>query len=207
MDENEVESLVQAAIAGDQGSLQVLLHLYYDDLAAWLTPRVPGALQSIVGPDDVVQEACERAFRGIQKFMPQGPGSFRRWLFTLCEHALQDQIKSLRRRKRGGQALRVSLGADQSTSMMLALLGVDSKTPSRVVGGREAIRAMQVAMAGLPDEYRLVLQLRYMQGLSVAEVAARMGRNEGAVAMLCHRALRQMRTLMGRSTDFFSRKG
>jgi DNA-directed RNA polymerase specialized sigma24 family protein len=49
---------------------------------------------------------------------------------------------------------------------------------------------------------RLALRLRYLEGLTVAQTATRMSRTEGAVCLLCHRALKQLHTVLGSSTEF-----
>jgi len=48
----------------------------------------------------------------------------------------------------------------------------------------------------LGDDQRECIALRFLQGLSVAETATIMGRNEGAVKALQHRAVRRLATLM-----------
>jgi RNA polymerase sigma-70 factor (ECF subfamily) len=83
---------------------------------------------------------------------------------------------------------------------------VDERTPSRSAAGHEAVRAVQVGLAGLKSDYREALRLRYIEGLPVAEVAARMDRTERAVHMLCHRGLQCLRAAVGRSSQFLSSK-
>jgi RNA polymerase sigma-70 factor (ECF subfamily) len=65
---------------------------------------------------------------------------------------------------------------------------------------------VQIAIDGLKDEYRDVLRLRYFDGLSVAATAERMGRTEPAVHMLCHRAVAQLRDVLGSASRYFTRK-
>ena len=56
-------------------------------------------------------------------------------------------------------------------------------------------------LSRLPDDYREVIVLRNLQGLSHEEVAARMGRNVGAVRMLWVRALARLREAMQAAGD------
>ena len=51
---------------------------------------------------------------------------------------------------------------------------------------------MLTALDELNSDYQTVLRLRYLEGLSVAETADRIGRSGGAVSMLCHRGLEQL---------------
>ncbi len=86
---------------------------------------------------------------------------------------------------------------------LLDLVAVDVHTPSQSVASHEAV---QVAMAGLKDDYREALHLRYITGLPVTEVASRMNRTDRAVQMLCHRGLQKLRAALDRSSAFLSKK-
>ena len=70
---------------------------------------------------------------------------------------------------------------------------VEGSTPSRIVRQNEALGVMSACLATLPDHYRDVIRMRFMEGRPVAEVAQAMGRSIGSIHMICHRALRQLR--------------
>jgi len=200
---------VTRAVAGDQAALEHLLVSHYDRLAAEVGRKLPTALRGVIAAEDVLQEAFVVAFREIGRFEPRGPDSFHHWLAAIAKHRLLDLVKAQRRAKRGGG--RVALEAEarspeESMVGLLELLNAHEHTPSRSAAGHEAISAVQVALAGLKEDYRQALQLRYIEGLPVAEVANRMGRTERAVHMLCHRGLQRLHESLGRSSRFFSRK-
>ena len=77
-------------------------------------------------------------------------------------------------------------------------------TPSRAAARSEAVAVLMVRMLQLPEDYRQVIRWRLIDGLEVAEVARRLNRSEAAVHMLCHRALRQLRELMGTASDYLT---
>jgi RNA polymerase sigma-70 factor (ECF subfamily) len=77
----------------------------------------------------------------------------------------------------------------------------------RPAARHEAAGAIHAALAGLKLEYRQAIELRYIQQLPVAEIAARMDRTERAVHMLCNRGLKQLEAAMGCATRFITRKG
>jgi RNA polymerase sigma-70 factor (ECF subfamily) len=89
---------------------------------------------------------------------------------------------------------------------LVHILCEDSHTPSRSAAKHEGIEAVQVAMAGLPEDYREAIRLRYLEQKSVEEVAAAMGRSAAAIRGLLDRAKKKMRAAMGRSSLYFSRK-
>ena len=89
---------------------------------------------------------------------------------------------------------------------LLDLLAAHSRTPSRSAAALEATAAVERALSELKDDYRQALLLRYVEGLSVSDVADRMNRSDAAVLMLCQRALRQLHLILGDSADYLSRK-
>ena len=60
----------------------------------------------------------------------------------------------------------------------------------------EAIDSLAAALAVLPEHYRQVLELQYLLGLPVDEVATRTKRSKGSVLMISHRAKRRMAQLI-----------
>jgi RNA polymerase sigma-70 factor (ECF subfamily) len=160
-----------------------------------------------VSVDDVLQEAYVGVFQCIRAFQQRGPGAFHAWLEKIAENRLFDMIKAQRAAKRGGDRDRIDAPVNPATGSVvewLEMLAVHERTPSRSAAMREAVAAVQSAMAALKDDYREALRLRYIEGLPVAEAAARMNRSEGALCLLCHRGLQQMREAMSSSSHFFS---
>ena len=68
----------------------------------------------------------------------------------------------------------------------------------------EAEQAIRVAIAGLPADQADAIHLRYLQGKSVAEIAADTGRTEGAVRGLIHRGKLSLAEAMERSSRWLS---
>ena len=63
---------------------------------------------------------------------------------------------------------------------------------------------MQSAIDRLPAEQREVVQRRYLEGQSLAEIAAATGSTKEAVRGLCYRARKNLRVNMGRTSLYFS---
>ena len=200
--------LAAGAAAGDTRALEQLLLLYHDRLSASIGRRLPASIRAAVAAEDIVQDTYIRAFRRISTFTPKGPGSFYRWLLTIARNRLIDVQKRHGALKRGGGAGRARR-PDYTDSMvqLLDLVAVDDHTASRSAARHEAVSAVQVALAGLKDDYRQAIELRHIEGLSVAQTAARLNRTERSVHMLCHRGLKRLKAALGRSSNFLSHKG
>ena len=145
-------------------------------------------------------------FRHIGKFEPRGPDSFFRWAATIAIRRLRNAIKARRSLKRGGMEVpRTTAGVPEASVVaLLDLMAGPEKTPSRVVAGQEATRAVEDALAFLPEHYRQAVGLVYLEGHSVVEAATIMGRTPRAIHNLCFKAKRQLRSVLGSASKFLS---
>ncbi len=201
--------LVTNAVSGDRVALERLLLNYYTQLSQHVAPRLPMYIQTVVNVDDILQQTFMQVFRDIGNFQPRSDLSFFAWLKTIAEHRIQDAVKELKRKKRGGDHVRLRRPEDRGTSSVVSLiemLSADGRTASQSVARGEAIQAIQVAIASLPDDYREAIHLKYMEGRSLEEVATQMNRSPGAVRGLIDRAKQKMRAAMGRSSRWFSKR-
>ena len=205
------EKLIAQAVAGEPMAVERLL-LRYDlksdrHLSQMVARGIPTDLQGTVSVDDVLQSAYVEVIRDIRKMKPQGPQAFYGWLETVIKHTLLDLIRAERTAKRGGGRVATGAGANRSSGSManlLSLVAGSGSTPSQAVARREREQALQVALASLPDDYREAIQLHYLKGLPVREVAATMHRTERAVHMLCNRALKKLREKLGEASKYLS---
>jgi RNA polymerase sigma-70 factor (ECF subfamily) len=207
MSDREQRERIAQAIAGSRPALERLLLDHYTPLAQHLQPRIPASMQSVIAVDDILQETFSQVFEGIRTFTPKTDKSFGAWLKAIAENRLRDAIKAQKRKKRGGGQTRVQPPAspDQGSVASLAeMLSAGSSTPSQALARKEAVRAAQVAIAGLPEDYREAVRLRFLEGRSVDSVAAEMHRSPGAVRGLIDRAKRAMRETLGRASHYFS---
>jgi RNA polymerase sigma-70 factor (ECF subfamily) len=201
------EAVVARAVAGETFALERLLLTYHDRLARRIARKLPTSLQSCVDVEDILQMTYVGAFRDIRTFRVQGPEAFYRWLATIAEHRLLDAIKAHHTAKRRGNEPAAGAAGDKEGSSVaewLELVAGREPRPSEAAARGEAIRIMQVALAGLPPAYREALRLRYLEGKTVAAVAAQMQRTTGAVLMLCNRGLKKLREALGRASLYLS---
>lgn len=194
-------ALLQRALAGDQPALAALLTEASSELHGRIGRRIPSDLRGIIDSDDLMQDVYVEAFRSISGFVLRGPESFGRWLGTIALRRLRHEIRSKRTQKRGGGALHVQRAAspDASSVTLLRLLESEDSTPSRQVARGETLDALRDALQTLPEPTREAVRLVYLEGLSVAECARRLGRTERAVHSLCYRAKQLLRDSLERN--------
>lgn len=201
------QDLITEAISGDRAALERLLLVHYNGLWNEIAAKLPTSLQSAVSVEDVLQETFIHAFRDIGSFEPVSERSFAGWLKAIAKNRLRDAIKALTRKKRGGNLRRVRGPVDAqagSVADLVEIICADDHTPSQSAARHEGIEAVQVAMAGLPDDYREAIRLLYLEGKSLNEVAAEMDRSPGAIRGLLTRAKEKMRAALGRSSLYLS---
>jgi RNA polymerase sigma-70 factor, ECF subfamily len=201
---SSTEELVLKAVAGEPLAVERLLLEFYPRLAARVERRLPRLLRATHSADDIVQETFAEAFRTISDFCPRGEGSFFAWLSTTADNRIIDATRAQRAAKRGGGRAPIA-GSPSSVAALVDVLRVSQGTPSRAARRNEVAGAVHVALAGLKEEYREAIGLRYLAALPVAEVAARMGKTESSVHKLCSRGLQELRESMGEAAKYLSR--
>lgn len=202
----DAETLAKAT-AGDSSALERLLLAHCPALSRYIAKRIPTSLQSVLSVDDVLQQTLLQAFRNIRRFRPKTPQSFWVWLRTIAENQLNNTTTSLTRQKRGGgyRNLVARPAPDRSGSFLdlVEMLSDGRGTPSQSAMRREAVDVIRVAIARLPTDQREAVELRFLEGKSLQETAATMGKTTSAVRSLIHRAKKVMKDRLGRSSRWF----
>jgi RNA polymerase sigma-70 factor, ECF subfamily len=193
------EQLLREARVGNAATLGQLLELYRRYLALLARVQIGQRLQGKADASDLVQETFLEAHRQFGKFRGTTEAQFVCWLRKILAANLADLL----RRYLGTQGRDVRLereieGAfDQSSVLLDRGLVAEQSSPSQQAAGREQAVLLADALARLPDDYRDVLVLRHLEGLTFPEVARRMGRSLDSVEKLWMRALARLRQLVG----------
>ena len=190
--------LLDAARDGKDESLGRLLQLYCNYLKLLATAQLDQKLRSRMSPSDVVQETLFEAHRDFGQFRGTSEGEFLAWLRRILVNNLARVVerhvlaeKRDVRREISMDEIGVSL--ERSTARLVAVLADDGTSPSSDAQRHEHTIALADELARLPADYREVIVLRHLEGLSFRDVAERMERSSGAVRMLWMRAIAQLR--------------
>lgn len=193
---NETLVLIRRATAGEQEAAQRLLVLYHPRLRARLLRQMDATMRSKFEPEDILQQVYLEAFRAIGQFAYQGKDSFLRWMYAILDRKLIDEHRALlaERRDVRREVKAIPASAQQTTYVdLMARVAAHEGTPSRAVRKDEALAVLTACLAALPEHYREVLRMRFIEGRPVADVAQTLNRSIGAIHMICHRALRHLR--------------
>ncbi len=187
---DDLDDLLHRAVESDRAALETLLYHHHDRLVDEIGRSMMSRLRRYITPEDVAQETYCVVFRKIATFEPRGAHSFFAWLASIAHNKMSDLDKALRAEKRGGERRQIDVqhaAAEDTVRLRLEMLAVTERTPSRSAVEREQAEQMRQLLARVPADYGQALTLYYMDQLSCAEIAARLGRSEGAVHMLLYR--------------------
>ena len=120
------------------------------------------------------------------------------WLRGILAHVLAHELRRYAGTRGRDVAREVSLDAAlaESSRRLQQVLADTGPSPSEHAAQHEQELQLAAVLARLPDDYREVIVLRNLEGLSHEEVGQRMGRGVGAVRMLWLRALSRLRREM-----------
>lgn len=170
--------MVDAARAGDERALTELYQTYFPRVYRYILARTGNTYDA----EDLTEDVFIKVLEALDRFQWR-EAPFSAWLFRIAHNALISQ-----RRKQTARG---------PTSQLNDGLPVDAAGPEELVESRLAISEVMEAAQKLPEAQRQVISLRFAAGLSVAETARAMGKGEGNVKVIQHKAIAKLREMFG----------
>jgi RNA polymerase sigma-70 factor (ECF subfamily) len=169
---------------GDEEAFDMFVDEYYPRLYRFAHPRV-GSDPEVA--QDVVQGTFEKVIQKLDYY--RGEAALFSWLCSFCRY----EIAALWRRK-GKSAPEVELVEDSpDVRAALDTLATGEDGPDDLLQRRELSRLVRVVLDHLPIRYGNALEWKYIHGLSVREVAARLDVSPKAAESLLTRARQAFR--------------
>ncbi len=188
--EDDLDSLLQRALRGDQGALGLLLDEYRPWLRIIAQRVVDGRLAVRLDDSDVVQQTFLSAVRNFKDFKGSTTEELSAWLRAIHERNLLDVTR------KHVQAQKRSVSAEAEAVDVAVMAEFDAATPShRMMRGENAVRLAK-AIGRLPDDQALAVRLRHLDGWNLEQIAERMERSQGAVVALLHRGVTSLRKIL-----------
>ncbi|MCR2820272.1 RNA polymerase sigma factor SigX [Lederbergia panacisoli] len=154
---------------------------YHQDLFQFLYYMVKNRVEA----EDLVQEVYIRVMKAYDKF--EGKSSEKTWLFSIAKNVAIDHF-----RKQKGWKDRLFDKFDWERREIK-----DSKTlPEDAVIQNEEVKILKECLDTCATNHRIVLIMRYLNGLSIAETAEALNWSESKVKTTQHRALKSIRVKM-----------
>lgn len=175
----EVADLVRRAIVGDASAFGALYDRYLERVYRYVYYRVG----SVEEAEDLSEEIFLKAWEAIGRYREQGV-PFSAWLMRLAHNHVIDHFRTRR-----------------PTAPLADTLPARTPDPEQAAERRLAAQAVLRAMQDLTSEQQQVLILRFIEELDHSEIAAIMGKNEGAVRALQFRGLSALRAALARDGE------
>jgi RNA polymerase sigma-70 factor (ECF subfamily) len=168
-------------------------------LAVLARLQVDGRSRGKFDPSDVVQQTLLEAVRAWPQYRGGAEAELASWLRQILARVLAHQARDFLDTRRRDLTREVSSEAALGeSSRLLGRAGLAPGTsPSQGAIRHEWERKLADALSRLPDDYREVILMRNIEGLSHDSVAERLGRSAGSVRMLWVRALARLRQEIG----------
>ena len=192
MTREEEQRIIQRVISGETPAFDLLV-IDNQDKVYSLALRMTGNEEDAL---DMAQEAFLRAFNNLGVF--RGESRFSVWLFRLTTNIC---IDFLRKQRRYGQSSLTYINEeDEAVELELPELRY---SPESELEKRELREAVDKAMSELPPDYRQILLLREMAGLSYGEISRELSLEEGTVKSRLFRARRSLAAILTRDGNLF----
>ncbi len=166
---DEERSIVQRAVKHDSAAFALLYDRYVDKIYRYIHYKVGTIAQA----EDLTAQVFLKAWEGIGKYRwTERP--FAAWLYRIAHNAIVDYYRTDR----------AVVPIDD-----LALEDEDNVSPEDLAEQRLTSDMVRKAIAQLTDEQQEVIILKFLEGYGTEQVALLIGKDQGAVRALQHRAL------------------
>jgi RNA polymerase sigma-70 factor (ECF subfamily) len=170
--------LVQRAQQYDNDAIHVLYETYYPKIYNYAFMQ----MGDVHASEDLASDVMLKMIESIQKYSYRGL-PFGAWVFRIARNRIIDLHR--RRRRRGEVDLSETIASTLASPQALAELAIERGQ-------------IQVALKHLTGEQRQVIVLKFMEGFDNRSIGRIMGRSEGAIKSLQHRALGALRRVLYR---------
>jgi len=171
--------VVERVLAGETALYEILIRRYNQRLYR----VVRAILRDDSETEDVMQDAYVRAYQHLAQF--EGRSPFATWLTRI---AVNESLARLRRRRR----LQPLEEQSQDGEIVVEFVS-ESLDPEQNASKAELRRMLESALLALPEQFRTVLVMRDVEGLSTRETADALSLTEENVKMRLHRGRALMR--------------
>jgi RNA polymerase sigma-70 factor (ECF subfamily) len=195
----DTDVLLMRVSEGDSVARSKLLERHRARLRQMISLRLDRRLWSRADPSDVVQETFAEAAGRLPEYVATRPVPFSTWLRRLAwEHLVRLHEIHIRAQKRSVLREARSLNAltEESMRQLAGKLAVGNLSPDRRLVNAERRSRLLAALSALSEVDREILVMRYLEQMSIAEIATTLSCTEGAVRTRHSRALARLTKLL-----------
>jgi len=176
-DKSDDRRLVERVRGGDRQAFDVLVLKYQHRIVKLVMRYVRDPSEAL----DVTQEAFIKAYRAMPKF--RGDSAFYTWLYRIAINTAKNHIVAMKRRP-----MEYDLDLQESGGYATNVQLHETDSPDRIAQREELRDALQASIDALPEELRVAIVLREIEGMSYDEIATAMNCPIGTVRSRIFRA-------------------
>ena len=196
MTREQEAAIVRKVLGGDANAFETLV-LEYEKNVYNIALRMTGNSEDAA---DMTQEAFIKAYNSLQAF--RGDSKFSVWLYRIVSNVCLDFLRSKNRRP----TVSLSVEDDDGEDTQLDVAD-ESQSPELLLDRKLTRESVRRGLDSLPPDYRQILLLREIQGLSYDEIAQALSLEVGTVKSRIFRARKRLCTFLiddGNISDFSS---
>ena len=172
------EQLVRRAVRGDAEAFGDLYVRYLDDIYRYIFYKVRDEKSA----EDLTERVFIKAWEAIEGYEHRGY-PFSSWLYRIAHNVVVDHYRNTRE--------------EEPLEAVAFTLADQSPGPEQTVIERREVSRLLEALAELSEDKQRLIILRFVEGLSHAQVAQILGKSEGACRVMQHRALLALSRTLG----------
>lgn len=175
-DSRDAERLLVERAKTDPEAFGALYDRYFGQIYRFVFSR----LRDQTAAEDVTSEVFMKALRGIPRYQDTGR-PFAAWLYQISVNSINDRFR----------ATRPTVDLDEMYDLAATGPGLEDTAVQRA-----EMREIWQSVESLPAQQRTALVLKFQEDLKISDIAAVMGKSEGAVKLLIHRGVTRLRSVM-----------
>ncbi len=175
--DNQELDLIKAAVGGDSSAFGVLYDRYQAMIYRFVMIKVGRREEA----EDITHQVFLSAWQSVGTYRHKG-FPFSSWLYRIARNQIIDHYRAGANRK--GE---VSIEKTDPESFAAAVDYAGN------VAAKIELETVRAAVARLKPDYQDVIILRFVEDMSLKESAVALGKSEGAVKLLQHRAVRELK--------------
>ncbi len=160
------KALIKKCQRGDRQAFDELIRLYYDYVFGFLLKNTADEILS----EDLTQETFLKMIRSIEKYDPGGSASFGTWLITIAKNCYIDHLRRNR------------IHLEDIDSLPLE----DERNVADEVERKLQYEQILKAMETLPPEQALAIKLKYVEDMTLAQIAEQFGVQQKTIKSRIH---------------------
>lgn len=188
---HKTQELVILAKEGDDSALEQLCSVYGERVRRIIRLHMGTEIRPRLDSMDLVQDALVSALGGLKDFTYQNEGDFLRWLARITQNELRDNLDKIYTEKRDirKEVRHENFGPTTGGGFVGTPGPIEATTPSVIMSKKEDLDKLEKAIDQLKPDYREVIVLAKIDGLSYKEIADRLGKSIDSVGHLLSRAM------------------